>query len=77
MGEEVADFRQCLNKAVGKMLWYLLTTGACNLSCRYCGGSFNPRHSPWRPRVGPREVAHFIAQRGPAPVLFFYGASLY
>ncbi|AET33999.1 TIGR04084 family radical SAM/SPASM domain-containing protein [Pyrobaculum ferrireducens] len=55
------------------MLWFLLTTGACNLSCRYCGGSFNPRHSPWRPQVEPREVARFIAQRDPAPVVFFYG----
>ncbi|ACB39219.1 TIGR04084 family radical SAM/SPASM domain-containing protein [Pyrobaculum neutrophilum] len=55
------------------MLWFVLTTGACNLQCRYCGGSFDERHSPWRPKVAAGEVARFIAQRDGKPVVFFYG----
>lgn len=55
------------------MLWFLLTTGACNLKCAYCGGSFKPENSPWRPSVGPAEVAHFIKKTDRAPAVFFYG----
>nr|WP_287069254.1 TIGR04084 family radical SAM/SPASM domain-containing protein [Pyrobaculum sp.] len=55
------------------MLWFLLNTGACNLKCRYCGGSFNPAHSPWRPRASAREVAGFISKIDASPVVFFYG----
>ena len=29
------------------MLFILYTTGRCNLKCRYCGGSFDPRIVPW------------------------------
>ena len=55
------------------MLWFLLTTGACNLKFRYCGGSFDQRHSTWRAEVSAGEVAQFITKRDPSPVVFFYG----
>jgi MoaA/NifB/PqqE/SkfB family radical SAM enzyme len=55
------------------VLWFLLTTGACNLSCRYCGGSFSQVYSPWKPVVKAEDVAKFIAVRDPAPIVFFYG----
>ncbi len=55
------------------MLWFVLTTGACNMHCRYCGGSFNPRLVPWKPTVRPEDVARFIAARDPKPTVFFYG----
>ena len=55
------------------VLWFVLTTGACNLACKYCGGSFSNEHSPWRPQVAPGEVAKFIASRDSSPVVFFYG----
>jgi putative peptide-modifying radical SAM enzyme len=55
------------------VLWFLLTTGACNLACNYCGGSFSPAHSPWKPVVKAGDVARFIAVRDPAPTVFFYG----
>ncbi|ABO08793.1 radical SAM/SPASM domain-containing protein [Pyrobaculum calidifontis] len=55
------------------MLWFLLTTGACNLRCNYCGGSFSQKHSPWRPTVSPGDVVKFIAERDSSPTVFFYG----
>ncbi len=55
------------------MLWFVITTGACNLRCRYCGGSFPDRYAPHRPRVEPGRVARFIASVDPEPVVFFYG----
>ncbi len=31
-------------------LWFLFTTGKCNLRCTYCGGSFPERYVPPRPK---------------------------
>ncbi len=31
-----------------RITFILYTTGRCNLRCRYCGGSFDPRLVPWR-----------------------------
>ncbi|MEM1598654.1 MAG: TIGR04084 family radical SAM/SPASM domain-containing protein [Pyrobaculum sp.] len=55
------------------MLWFLLTTGACNLACRYCGGSFRERDSPWIPRVSAKDVAEFLSKADGRPTVFFYG----
>lgn len=54
------------------MLWFLLTTGQCNLKCRYCGGSFDPRHSPWSVRYSLEDLRNFLA-KDKEPVVFFYG----
>lgn len=55
------------------MLWFVLTTGACNLRCRYCGGGFPPEHSPPRPRYSVERLAKLIAGADSRPVVFFYG----
>jgi putative peptide-modifying radical SAM enzyme len=55
------------------VLWFVLTTGACNLRCRYCGGGFPPELVPYRPRFSAEELAEFILGRDPDPVVFFYG----
>ena len=55
------------------MLWFIITTGACNLRCLYCGGSFPDKYAPHRPRVSPEKVADFIARVDRSPVVFFYG----
>ncbi len=31
-----------------RISFILYTTGQCNLKCRYCGGSFDPKRVPWR-----------------------------
>ena len=54
-------------------LWFVIVTGACNLRCRYCGGSFPPEYAPHRPMWRPEEVAGFILSRDKWPVVFFYG----
>lgn len=59
--------------AGAELLWFVLTTGACNLRCRYCGGGFPPEVVPYRPRFSPEELAEFILGVDPDPVVFFYG----
>ncbi|CCC80688.1 TIGR04084 family radical SAM/SPASM domain-containing protein [Thermoproteus tenax] len=54
------------------MLWFLLTTGQCNLRCRYCGGSFDPRHSPWGIQYDLEDLKRLLSQDA-EPVVFFYG----
>lgn len=54
------------------MLWFLLTTGACNLKCAYCGGSFSQRYSPWKPQVDTEAAVQFL-KRDESPTVFFYG----
>lgn len=55
------------------MLWFVLTTGACNLRCRYCGGGFPDHVVPHRPRFTAEELAAFIRRVDRDPVVFFYG----
>ncbi|MEZ0249026.1 MAG: TIGR04084 family radical SAM/SPASM domain-containing protein [Thermoproteus sp.] len=54
------------------MLWFVITTGACNLKCRYCGGSFDPRHSPWTVKYDIEDLRRLLS-RDEEPVVFFYG----
>ncbi|ALL00838.1 hypothetical protein Pyrde_0788 [Pyrodictium delaneyi] len=55
------------------MLWFVLTTGACNLRCQYCGGGFPPEYSPPRPVYGAEKLVESIRRLDPDPVIFFYG----
>lgn len=55
------------------MLWFVLTTGACNLRCRYCGGGFPAEYSPPRPLYRAEELVETITRLDPDPVVFFYG----
>ncbi len=55
------------------MLWFILTTGACNLSCHYCGGGFPTKYSPPKPQYRVEELVGLIEKSDPRPVVFFYG----
>ncbi|WP_069806702.1 TIGR04084 family radical SAM/SPASM domain-containing protein [Vulcanisaeta thermophila] len=54
------------------MLWIIFTTGACNLRCDYCGGSFNPRVVPWRVNYDINQLKNLI-ERDPEATVIFYG----
>ena len=52
------------------MLFILYTTGRCNLSCRYCGGSFSPSLVPWSIQYDKQLLKQLI---GEGDVVAFYG----
>ncbi len=54
------------------VLYIVLATGACNLRCDYCGGSFDPSIVPPLPRYDPRLLEELVS-RDPDPVVAFYG----
>ncbi len=54
------------------MLYIVLTTGQCNLNCRYCGGSFPPNQVPWETTYQADRLTKFI-EGDPDPVIAFYG----
>ena len=58
------------------MLWLVFTTGACNLRCSYCGGSFNPRVVPWRISYDASRLKKLIEGDGEAVVIFYGGEPL-
>mgnify|MGYP001626166002 FL=1 len=58
------------------MLWLVFTTGACNLRCSYCGGSFNPKVVPWRINYNPVKLKELIEKDNNATVIFYGGEPL-
>jgi len=54
------------------LLYFVLTTGRCNLECRYCGGSFPPDVVPWEIKYPLSSLVRFLEQ-DPDPVVAFYG----
>ncbi len=54
------------------MLYFILTTGRCNLKCLYCGGSFPEELVPWSVKYDLRELKKFI-ERDSSPSITFYG----
>ncbi|MGC9103946.1 MAG: TIGR04084 family radical SAM/SPASM domain-containing protein [Candidatus Methanodesulfokora sp.] len=52
------------------MLYFLLTTGRCNLKCSYCGGSFPDSVVPWKERFSLEDLEKFIE---PGSTIAFYG----
>ena len=52
------------------MLFIVYTTGRCNLSCSYCGGSFNPDIVPWEVRYDSHKLSDLISD---GDVVAFYG----
>ncbi|MCD6095876.1 MAG: radical SAM protein, partial [Thermoprotei archaeon] len=54
------------------MLYFIITTGRCNLKCRYCGGSFPPELVPWEIQYDIEELNSFISQ-DPDAIIAFYG----
>ncbi|MGC8570080.1 MAG: TIGR04084 family radical SAM/SPASM domain-containing protein [Caldivirga sp.] len=57
------------------VLWLVFTTGACNLRCIYCGGSFEDRVVPWRVRVTGDGLANLkrMVENDPEATVIFYG----
>ena len=58
------------------MLWLVFTTGACNLRCAYCGGSFEPHVVPWRVNYDVSKLKQLIERDGDATVIFYGGEPL-
>lgn len=59
------------------MLWLVFTTGACNLRCTYCGGSFEPPHVvPWRVTYDINKLRHLVENDKDATVIFYGGEPL-
>ncbi|ADY00355.1 Radical SAM domain protein [Vulcanisaeta moutnovskia 768-28] len=58
------------------MLWLLFTTGACNLRCSYCGGSFEPHVVPWRITYENNKLKQLIERDEDATVIFYGGEPL-
>ncbi|MEM0377201.1 MAG: TIGR04084 family radical SAM/SPASM domain-containing protein [Thermofilum sp.] len=54
------------------MLYITFTTGKCNLSCKYCGGSFNPKRVPWSVQYSLHKLKGLI-ESDPGAVVAFYG----
>ncbi|MEB3757610.1 MAG: TIGR04084 family radical SAM/SPASM domain-containing protein [Desulfurococcales archaeon] len=54
------------------MLWLVHTTGKCNLSCTYCGGSIPESIMPWQSRYSVGDLEKLIS-RDPDPTIIFYG----
>ncbi|MCD6236025.1 MAG: TIGR04084 family radical SAM/SPASM domain-containing protein [Thaumarchaeota archaeon] len=53
-----------------KLLFILYTTGRCNLRCRYCGGSFDPKIVPWKIRYDLRLLEEVFRE---GDSIAFYG----
>jgi len=52
------------------MLYIVLTTGKCNLKCRYCGGSFEPEFVPWKVSYPVSKLKKLVK---PGDIICFYG----
>lgn len=57
-------------RSIKAMLFILYSTGRCNLSCSYCGGSFDERVVPWSVEYSLEYLGNLI---GPRDVVAFYG----
>ena len=56
------------------MLYIVLTTGRCNLSCRYCGGSFPSAVVPWEVHYDLKDLRRLV-ESDPDAIIAFYGES--
>ncbi|MDH7556070.1 MAG: radical SAM protein [Candidatus Methanosuratincola sp.] len=54
------------------MLFFVLTTGKCNLNCKYCGGSFPEWRVPAVPTYELSLLKEFI-ENDAEPIVAFYG----
>ncbi len=58
------------------MLYFVFTTGRCNLRCSYCGGSFNPEIVPWRVEYDLGDLIRLVEGDGDATIAFYGGEPL-
>ncbi len=54
------------------MLWLLMTTGKCNLRCKYCGGSFDSKTVPYEESYDLDKLKELI-EDDRDPTIIFYG----
>ncbi len=59
-----------------EMLYIVFTTGACNLRCSYCGGTFDPHLVPWWPTYEIDDLVELIERDEEAVVAFYGGEPL-
>ena len=57
-------------------LYFVLTTGRCNLRCRYCGGSFPEKSVPWSIKYDLHMLKQLIERDSDATVAFYGGEPL-
>jgi putative peptide-modifying radical SAM enzyme len=58
------------------LLYFVLTTGQCNLSCSYCGGSFPKVEVGGKAEYDPRDLSKLLAGDDDATVAFYGGEPL-
>jgi len=58
------------------LLYILLTTGACNLNCSYCGGSFDQKVVPWKINYDFNKLRETIENDKDSVVIFYGGEPL-
>ncbi|MCS7097536.1 MAG: TIGR04084 family radical SAM/SPASM domain-containing protein [Candidatus Methanomethyliaceae archaeon] len=58
------------------MLFFIITTGMCNLNCKYCGGSFPEKYVPYRIKYELNRLRDFIEQDKDAVIAFYGGEPL-
>ena len=55
------------------MLYFIFTTGACNLKCKYCGGSFPEELVPWTVKYSLTDLSRFLEKDKGEIIVAFYG----
>jgi putative peptide-modifying radical SAM enzyme len=58
------------------LLYFVLTTGQCNLQCSYCGGSFPKDEVGGEAEYDPRDLGRLLAGDDDATVAFYGGEPL-
>lgn len=58
------------------MLFFIFTTGVCNLRCDYCGGSFPERIVPVKPVYDMASLIKFLEDTHPVSIAFYGGEPL-
>ncbi len=58
------------------MLYFLFTTGKCNLNCVYCGGSFKENVVPWKVKYDLEKLKSFLDEDDEAAIAFYGGEPL-
>jgi len=58
------------------MLFYVFTTGKCNLRCKYCSGSFPQKLVPWEVKYNIKDLISFLEQDDDLVVAFYGGEPL-
>jgi len=58
------------------VLYIIYTTGQCNLTCKYCGGSFPKKIVPWKVKYDIDDLEKFIKDDEEKIIAFYGGEPL-